>query len=153
MSTRMNIAVRGLFATPVAALEVPGAEARNAELSALILKAGRDLPRFRLPTREAGIQTARLPSGAARKSALFSILQRRWRRLTADRTSGPPSMERHGRTSMGPATRIFAITIRARSGRAPIMSPMAAALAIPVWAASSKCWIPAGPDPECTRRL
>ena len=26
MSTRMNIAVRGLFATPVAALEVPGAE-------------------------------------------------------------------------------------------------------------------------------
>ena len=38
MSTRMNIAVRGLFATPVAALEVPGADARNAELSAIILK-------------------------------------------------------------------------------------------------------------------
>ena len=38
MSTRMNIAVRGLFATPVAALEVPGADARNAELSAVILK-------------------------------------------------------------------------------------------------------------------
>ena len=38
MTTRMNIAVRGLFATPVAALEVPGAEARNAELSAIILK-------------------------------------------------------------------------------------------------------------------
>ena len=38
MSTRMNIAVRGLFATPVAALEVPGAEERNAELSAIILK-------------------------------------------------------------------------------------------------------------------
>jgi uncharacterized protein (TIGR02466 family) len=38
MSNRMNVAVRGLFATPVAALEVPGAEARNAELSAMILK-------------------------------------------------------------------------------------------------------------------
>ena len=38
MTTRMNIAVRGLFATPVAALEVPGAEERNAELSAIILK-------------------------------------------------------------------------------------------------------------------
>ena len=38
MTTRMNIAVRGLFATPVAALEVPDAEARNAELSAIILK-------------------------------------------------------------------------------------------------------------------
>jgi uncharacterized protein (TIGR02466 family) len=38
MTTRMNIAVRGLFATPVAALEVPGAETRNAELSAIILK-------------------------------------------------------------------------------------------------------------------
>ena len=38
MSTRMNIAVRGLFATPVAALEVPDAEARNVELSAIILK-------------------------------------------------------------------------------------------------------------------
>ena len=38
MSTRVNIAVRGLFATPVAALEVPGREGRNAELSAIILQ-------------------------------------------------------------------------------------------------------------------
>jgi len=38
MTTRMNIAVRGLFATPVAALEVPGREGRNAELTAIILK-------------------------------------------------------------------------------------------------------------------
>ncbi|MGA8863358.1 MAG: hypothetical protein WB444_06070, partial [Gallionella sp.] len=34
----MNIAVQGLFATPVAALEVPGSEGRNAGLSAIILK-------------------------------------------------------------------------------------------------------------------
>jgi uncharacterized protein (TIGR02466 family) len=38
MSTRMNVAVRGLFATPVAALELPGADAINAALTAIILK-------------------------------------------------------------------------------------------------------------------
>ncbi|MCW6507893.1 TIGR02466 family protein [Lichenifustis flavocetrariae] len=37
MATRMNIAVRGLFATPVAALEVPNAAALNEALSAAIL--------------------------------------------------------------------------------------------------------------------
>ena len=38
MSTRMNIAVRGLFATPVAALEVPRAAEINAALSDIILR-------------------------------------------------------------------------------------------------------------------
>ena len=38
MATRMNIAVRGLFATPVAALEVPGAETLNQHLSEAILR-------------------------------------------------------------------------------------------------------------------
>jgi uncharacterized protein (TIGR02466 family) len=38
MSVRMNVAVRGLFATPVAALELPGADAINAALTASILK-------------------------------------------------------------------------------------------------------------------
>ncbi len=37
MSTRLNVAVRGLFATPVAAMEVPRAEEINAALSGLIL--------------------------------------------------------------------------------------------------------------------
>ena len=37
MALRLNLAVRGLFATPVAALEVPGAERINAALSAAIL--------------------------------------------------------------------------------------------------------------------
>ncbi len=40
----MNIAVRGLFATPVAAVEVPRAEEINAALSALILKRREDTP-------------------------------------------------------------------------------------------------------------
>jgi uncharacterized protein (TIGR02466 family) len=38
MKTPVNVAVRGLFATPVAAMEVPDAEARNAELKSIILQ-------------------------------------------------------------------------------------------------------------------
>ena len=38
MTTRLNLAVRGLFATPVAALEVPDADALNAELEQVILR-------------------------------------------------------------------------------------------------------------------
>ncbi len=38
MTTRLNLAVRGLFATPVAALEVPDAQAINADLQAVILR-------------------------------------------------------------------------------------------------------------------
>jgi uncharacterized protein (TIGR02466 family) len=37
MTTRLDVAVRGLFATPVAALEVPGSAAINTELTRLIL--------------------------------------------------------------------------------------------------------------------
>ena len=44
MTTRMNIAVRGLFATPVAALEVPDAAVRNPELTAIILKKRAETP-------------------------------------------------------------------------------------------------------------
>jgi uncharacterized protein (TIGR02466 family) len=44
MTTRMNIAVRGLFATPVAALEVPDAAVRNPELAATILKKRAETP-------------------------------------------------------------------------------------------------------------
>ena len=35
---RLNIATRGIFATPVAAVELPDAETRNRELSAIILR-------------------------------------------------------------------------------------------------------------------
>ena len=43
-TTRLNLAVRGLFATPVAALEVPGAAAVNAELEAAILRRRAETP-------------------------------------------------------------------------------------------------------------
>ena len=44
MTTRLNIAVRGLFATPVAAVEVPGAEAINVALTEAILKRRAETP-------------------------------------------------------------------------------------------------------------
>ncbi|MDQ0390459.1 TIGR02466 family protein [Labrys monachus] len=44
MSTRLNIAVRGLFATPVAALEVPDAEILNTQLAAAILARREETP-------------------------------------------------------------------------------------------------------------
>ena len=44
MTTRLNLAVRGLFATPVAALEVPDADVLNAELEAVILRRRADSP-------------------------------------------------------------------------------------------------------------
>ena len=44
MKTKMNIVVRGLFATQVAALEVPNAAERNSELVATILRKRDETP-------------------------------------------------------------------------------------------------------------
>ena len=44
MKIPMNVAVRGLFATPVAALEVPNAAERNAALTEVILKKRQEAP-------------------------------------------------------------------------------------------------------------
>jgi uncharacterized protein (TIGR02466 family) len=44
MKIPMNVAVRGLFATPVAALEVPNAAVRNAAMVAAILKRREETP-------------------------------------------------------------------------------------------------------------
>lgn len=44
MAQRMEIAVRGLFATPVAAVELPDAEARNRELAEIILRRRQEFP-------------------------------------------------------------------------------------------------------------
>ncbi len=69
MAMRLNLAVRGLFATPVAALEVPEAERLNAALSAAILARRARTPRCRPRTPAAGIPTATSSSGAARRPA------------------------------------------------------------------------------------
>jgi uncharacterized protein (TIGR02466 family) len=47
MKTALNVAVRGLFATPVAAMELPDARARNAELVASILAKRAEAPSVR----------------------------------------------------------------------------------------------------------
>jgi uncharacterized protein (TIGR02466 family) len=44
MTTRVDIAVKGLFATPVAAVEVPGAAALNGDLERLILRRRSEVP-------------------------------------------------------------------------------------------------------------
>ena len=155
MNTRMNIAVRGLFATPVAALEVPGSEARNAELSAIILKKRETTHRFRLPMQEAGTRTANRGLGRPSRRLHSRSGQRDGQPLDrrSKRQIGPTQMERHGvgeRQRAG--RREIATIIQARSGPGPTMSLTAAALRIPVWAVSSKCSIPAAPALECTRR-
>ncbi len=65
MAVRLNLAVRGLFATPVAALEVPDAERINAALSSAILSRRRATHPSRRRTPAAGIRTATSWSGAA----------------------------------------------------------------------------------------
>src|ERR1700712_3155033 len=87
MGTRMNIAVRGLFATPVAALEVPGAEARNAELRAVILKK-RETPPSVQSSNAGGWHSDREIAnwGGPQVSFILDLAQEMANRLTADRT-------------------------------------------------------------------
>jgi hypothetical protein len=86
MSTRMNIAVRGLFATPVAALEVPGAEARNAELSAVILKKRGTTPSVQA-SNAGGWHSDREIAiwGGPQVAFIFDLAKEMGNRLTADR--------------------------------------------------------------------
>ena len=99
MSTRMNIAVRGLFATPVAALEVPGAEARNAELSAIILKKRETTPSVQA-SNAGGWHSDREIAvwGGPQVAFILDLAKEMANRLTADRNgkSVQPEMERHG---------------------------------------------------------
>jgi hypothetical protein len=155
MSTRINIAFRGLFATPVAALEVPGAEGRNAELSAIILRKRETTPSVQASNaggwhsdREIGVW------GGPQVAFILDLAKEMANRLTADRNGKsvhPKWSVMAGANVNGPGDGNICHYHLARSGPGPIMSPTAAALRITVSAASSKCSIPAGPDPECTR--
>ena len=112
MATRMNIAVRGLFATPVAALEVPNAaEALNEALSAADSGPARDPhPRCRPRTRAVGIPIGTFldwasPCGGTR---LIDVAKGIADQMTADRQrqSRAPLLGRStpGPTSTRPAT-------------------------------------------------
>ena len=138
MSTRMNIAVRGLFATPVAALEVPGAEERNAELSAIILKKRETTPSVQASNAGGWHSDREIAAwGGPQVGFILDLAKEMDNRLTADRNG----------KSVQPKWSVMAWA----NVNGP--SPTAAALRISVWAASSKCLILAGPGPECTRRL
>ena len=78
MTTRMNIAVRGLFATPVAALEVPGAEERNAELTTIILKKRETTASVQASNAGGWHWDREIAVWAARRSPSFSISPKRW---------------------------------------------------------------------------
>ncbi len=78
MSTRMNIAVRGLFATPVAAFEVPGAEERNAELSAIILKKREMSPSVQASNAGGWHSDREIAAWGVHTSLSFSIWPKKW---------------------------------------------------------------------------
>ena len=86
MKTAINFAVRGLFATPVAALEVPDAEARNAELLAMILKR-RDQTASVQASNAGGWHSDReiMVWGGPRVVEILDLAREMANRLTADR--------------------------------------------------------------------
>ena len=87
MKARMDVAVRGLFATPVAALEVPDAEARNAELTAAILKRRSETPSIQA-SNAGGWHSDReiLHWGGPHVGHILDLAKEMAYRLTADRT-------------------------------------------------------------------
>ena len=157
MTARLDVAVRGLFATPVAALEVPDAAAINVQLARLILtrrehtssaqasNAGgwhsdRDILDWGGPGVSKVIEFAKGIAGPAHRRS--------------SRPTGQPRLEsgRLGPTSTQAATRTSRTTILPHSGPEPTTSMMAAAPTTMVWAASSRCSTRAGQDRECMPR-
>ncbi len=90
MKTQMNIAVRGLFATPVAALEVPGAEARNAELISIILRKREETPSVQA-SNAGGWHSDReiVEWGGDHVGFVLNLAKEMANRLTADRLGKP----------------------------------------------------------------
>ena len=116
MSTRMNIAARGLFATPVAALEVPGREGRNAELTAIILKKRETTPSVQA-SNAGGWHSDREIAvwGGPQVAFILDLAKEMANRLTADRNGKsvqPKWASWRGRTSTGRATGILPLSSR-----------------------------------------
>lgn len=86
---RLDIAVRGLFATPVAAVELPGAAARNAALSEVILRR-RDAAASIEASNEGGWHSDRdiAEWGGRPVAELLEVARGVANRLTADRQGG-----------------------------------------------------------------
>jgi uncharacterized protein (TIGR02466 family) len=86
VKTKLNVSVRGLFATPVAAMEVPDAEARNAELRSIILKKRAETPSVQA-SNAGGWHSDRdiLQWGGPRPAEILDFGRELANRLTADR--------------------------------------------------------------------
>jgi uncharacterized protein (TIGR02466 family) len=83
---RLVISTRSLFATPVASVDTPGAEARNAELRALILERRRTTPTIQA-SNEGGWHSERdlLTWGGARAAEVVSMARAVANHHTRDR--------------------------------------------------------------------
>jgi uncharacterized protein (TIGR02466 family) len=87
---RVEIAVKGLFATPVAAVEVPGAAALNAELERLILQRRDQTPSVQA-SNAGGWHSDRdiLTWGGTPMAAIIDVAKGVANQLTADRAGKP----------------------------------------------------------------
>jgi uncharacterized protein (TIGR02466 family) len=88
--SRLDIAVKGLFATPVAAIELPGAAARNAALQAAILKR-RDASASIQASNAGGWHSDRAIAewGGPEIAEILAIAQSAATQLSADRDGKP----------------------------------------------------------------
>ncbi len=86
----MEIALRGLFATPVAAIEVPDTAARNARLEQAILARRRQFPSIQ-SSNAGGWHSERdlLQWGGEDAGSILALAQSAATRLTADRAGQP----------------------------------------------------------------
>ena len=90
MKTTMNIVVRGLFATPVAALEVPGAAERNAALTAIILRKRNQTPSVQASNAGGWHSDREILSWAGKPVVeILEFAKEIANRLTADRQGKP----------------------------------------------------------------
>lgn len=90
MKTKMNIVVRGLFSTPVAALEVPGAAERNAALTATILRKRDETPSVKASNAGGWHSDREIISwGGEPVVEIMEIAKEVANRLTADRKGKP----------------------------------------------------------------
>jgi uncharacterized protein (TIGR02466 family) len=87
---RLDIAVRGLFATPVAAVELPDAAARNAELAEIILRRRAETPSVQA-SNAGGWHSDRdiIDWGGPRITEILGLARQVANHLTADRQGKP----------------------------------------------------------------
>src|SRR6185369_15510250 len=90
MTGQINIAMRGLFPTPVAAAELPDAAARNAELRRIILEYRQTSPSVQA-SNDGGWHSDRnlLSWGGARAAEIIEAATQMANRMTVDRTGKP----------------------------------------------------------------